>query len=189
VSTTPATAERADDELLASWAAGDIAAADRLFRRHFDAVYRFLRTKVDTGLEDMIQRTFLACVEARERFRGDSSFQAYLLSIARKQVLRLYRERRRAARRDGGPGSALDPRGSPSLVVGQRQEQRVLLEGLRSIPLELQIVLELHYWEEMRVDDIAVVLEVPPGTVKSRLHRARRLLRDAIERIAATRSG
>jgi DNA-directed RNA polymerase specialized sigma24 family protein len=64
------------------------------------------------------------------------------------------------------------------------EEKKLLLKALRRIPLELQIALELHYWEGMTTLEIAEVLEVPRGTVKSRIRRAREALEDALSRLA-----
>ena len=57
-----------------------------------------------------------------------------------------------------------------------------MLAALNGLPLDLQIALELYYWEELSVVEVAAVLEVPEGTVKSRLHRARQLLREQLDR-------
>jgi RNA polymerase sigma-70 factor (ECF subfamily) len=62
-----------------------------------------------------------------------------------------------------------------------REEKKLLLKGLRSIPIDFQICVELHYWEGMGIADIAEVLGIRPGTVKSRLFRAREMLRGRIE--------
>ena len=69
---------------------------------------------------------------------------------------------------------------SPSSAVGRRKEQQLLLMALRQIPMELQIVLELHYWENLSTRELADVMEIPQGTVKSRLRRAREALEKAM---------
>jgi DNA-directed RNA polymerase specialized sigma24 family protein len=70
---------------------------------------------------------------------------------------------------------------SPSANMAMADEEKLLLQALRRLPLDMQLTLELFYWEELPVEDVAVVLEIPPGTVKSRLHRARGLLREQID--------
>jgi RNA polymerase sigma-70 factor (ECF subfamily) len=77
---------------------------------------------------------------------------------------------------DPSVSSVLDLSPSPSTAVALRAEHRVLLEALRSIPLELQIALELHYWESLSASEVAEILELPSGTAKSRLRRAREAL-------------
>jgi RNA polymerase sigma-70 factor (ECF subfamily) len=171
---------RGDAELLCAWDGGDEEAGNALLERHFSRVSRFFRDKVpDAALEDMVQRTFLGCLEARSRFRADGSFRAFVLGIARRQLLLFIRERHRhgdprnTTLRDLGP--------SPSSIFGRHEQEQRLLLALRSLPVDLQVALELSYWEELSIAELAEVLEVPEGTAKSRLFRARRLLRDALE--------
>ncbi|MCX4243601.1 RNA polymerase sigma factor [Paraliomyxa miuraensis] len=175
-----------DVQLLQAWRAGDNDAGSRLLRRHFRTLFRFFRSKVGHGVEDLVQQTMLACADGVHRFRGEASFKTYLLAIARTQLLMHLRKH---ARKDKPvvelETSVADVLGSPSLEVAGKDEQRLVLHALRHIPVDLQIAVELHYWEEMRVEDIAVVVGIPPGTVKSRLHRARRLVREQIEHAEA----
>jgi RNA polymerase sigma-70 factor, ECF subfamily len=174
-----------DIELLQAWRAGDNDAGSRLLRRHFRTLFRFFRSKVSTGAEDLVQQTMLACADGVHRFRGDASFKTYLLAIARTQLLmHLRRHARKGKQVVELETSVADVLGSPSVVVAGKDEQRLVLHALRHIPVDLQIAVELHYWEEMRVEDIAVVIGIPPGTVKSRLHRARKLMREQIEHAA-----
>jgi len=76
---------------------------------------------------------------------------------------------------------------APSSIFAQKAEQRLLLEGLRRIPLDHQIVLELYFWEPLRARDIADILEIPVGTVRTRIRRAKELLERAIEELADSR--
>jgi len=167
-----------DLELLERWRGGDTRAGNALFERHFESVYRFFLHKVPDDATDLVQRTFLACTEARDRFRGASSFRTYLFAIARNELLVFFRKRRNDA--DAGASSVADLAPSPSTQLVRRLEHRLLLEALRTIPIDLQIALELHYWEEMSATEIAEVLDVPVGTAKSRLRRAREALAEKI---------
>lgn len=168
-----------DAELLASWRDGDKDAGNELVRRHFMTVYRFFVNKVNEDADDLIQRTFLACVEGRDRFRADSSLKAYILGIARNQLLMFLR---RKQRRENSPADirVAEVFGSPSRVMADHQEEKLLLQALRSIPLDLQMAVELYYWEQLGVAHIAEILEIPAGTVKSRLFRARDSIRQAL---------
>ena len=67
-------------------------------------------------------------------------------------------------------------------VAVAAQRDRDLLGALRSLPLESQVVLELHYWEDLSATELAEVLDMPVGTVKSRLRRAKQLLQTALHR-------
>jgi len=177
-----------DVKLLERWRGGDQQAGNALVRRHFELVYCFFLSKIDSTAEDLTQRTFLACVEGRDRFREECSFRAYLLAIARRVLFRHFRDRG-IERRYIEPGevSAVDLGTSPTGVLAAQDEHRLLLQALRHLPLDLQIALELYYWERMTQPDIGHVLGIPEGTVKSRLNRARKLAREKIAELAASR--
>jgi RNA polymerase sigma-70 factor (ECF subfamily) len=172
-----------DATCLDAWRAGDRAAGQILFARYYEPVARFFINKVGDASPDLIQRTFLACVEGLPRFRGDGSFRSYLFAVAYRQLCRHYRDKK-GNRIDLDSVSAVALDESLSGIVVERQEMRLFLAGLRNIPLELQVVLELHYWEQCTVAQISTVLEIPEGTVKSRLRRGREQLRAAVERLA-----
>jgi RNA polymerase sigma-70 factor (ECF subfamily) len=174
-----------DYELLRAWRDGDAAAGNRLLRRHFQTVYRFFRSKLDGDVDDMIQRTFLGLVEALPRFEERAQFKTFLLAVARNQLLLWFRERARSRQRDADEVSVHDlgVSASPSGFVALKEEQRVLLSALRRLPLDLQLTVELFYWEQLGVDQVAIVLDVPSGTVKSRLSRAREALRRIIDEL------
>ena len=130
----------------------------------------------DLDCDDAVQETFLACLTG-PAFRGESSFRTYLFAIARNvlhaQMKRLGRAR---AEVDVGEISVMDLGPSPSTLAARRREERLLLSALRAIPLDMQIALELFYWEDLSGSELAVALEIPEGTVRSRLRRAREAL-------------
>jgi len=179
--------EENDYELLAAWRAGDAAAGNRLLRRHFKSVHRFFRNKLDGDIDDLIQRTFLGLVEALPRFQERAQFKTFLLAVARNQLLLHFRELARDKQRDAEDVSVHDlgVSAAPSGALALREEQRLLLTALRRLPLALQTTVELFYWERMGVDDIGLVLDIPPGTVKSRLSRAREGLRNTLTELAS----
>jgi RNA polymerase sigma factor (sigma-70 family) len=128
----------------------------------------------------------LACVEARDRVRDGSSFRAYVLRIARNELFNHYAARHRhAARVDPLTTSILDLGASPSVAVAAGERDRALLAALRRLPLDLQTALELHYWEELTTGELADVLGIPQGTVKTRLFRAREQLRTTLREAGA----
>ena len=179
---------REDFILLAAWRDGDDTAGSALFDRYAPGVVRFFASKVrcEQTAEDLTQRTFLACVEGRDRIRKDGSFRSYVFGIAHN----LHREHLRKAARgpvDGSVGSAPDLGPTASALIGGEQEQRMLLEAMRRLPLELQIVYQLHYWEGLSGSEIAEVVDAPEGTVRTRLRRGKRLLEEEIERIRGGR--
>src|SRR4051812_44332729 len=72
-------------KLLEDWRAGDRSAGSTLLRHHTPALQRFLGRRTSRNVEDLVQRTLLACVESISRFQGRSTFKAFLLGIARNQ--------------------------------------------------------------------------------------------------------
>jgi RNA polymerase sigma factor (sigma-70 family) len=170
-----------DFVLLHRWRGGDAHAGDLLTRRYYPNVRRFFDVKVPHFAEDLTQRTFLACLERLDAFRGDATFKAYLFGIARFQLLRHLRSQKQAesfsqVMQFGGPPTKT----SLSMIVAKRQEQHLLLLAYARLPTEQQIAVELFYWEDMRTSEIGAVLEVPVSTVTTRLSRARATLRTAV---------
>ncbi|MEX1366501.1 MAG: RNA polymerase sigma factor [Nannocystaceae bacterium] len=174
-----------DAQLVAAWRQGDASAGERLIERHLEAVHRFFSNKVRGSADDLVQKTFLACVESMEGFEGRSSFRSYLFAIARHVLYRHYRDG------DGGfdpltvsaaSGMANGPTAADRLAT--HEEMRLLLRALRSLPLQLQTLLELAYWEGLADRELAEVLQIPAGTVKSRLRKARQLLDEQLSTLA-----
>ena len=179
---------KSDFELLEAWRAGDQRAGRELFTRHFDSIYRFFRSKVDDAAEDLTQQTFLGCVKGKERYRGDASFRTYLYTIARNRLYTHIRDRqRRDAVLEIGAQSVADlGLASPTGHIAAREEQKLLLQAMRHLPLEMQVALELHYWEGLSVREISEVIDTPTGTIKRRLQRARQRLDELIAELATS---
>ena len=172
-----------DRRLLEAWRAGDDAAGNSLLERHFSTLLRFLRAGHSfdrSTVTELVQRSMVACVESRERVPDDVTFRAYLLGIARRLVADTYRADFRQQARDAKAWVQPSVH-SPSQVVAAREEERLLLRALRKLPRDLQVVIQLHYWEQMTTEEISAVCEIPAGTVKSRLRRAREQLSDAMQ--------
>lgn len=176
----------ADDfELLEAWRAGDSEAGNQLFQRHFDSICRFFANKLGDDVDDLIQKTFLACVEGKERFRGDASFRGYLFGVARNVLRRFFRDKRYHGERfDALLTSVHDVAPGPSLLIAEKKEQQLLLQALRRIPVDLQITLELYYWEQMSASELGQVMGLPEGTVRGRIRRAKQLLEEQLSELA-----
>jgi len=172
-----------DLELLEAWRNGDKKAGSELFSRHFDSLYRFFASKVADDAEDLIQGTWMACVRYGDTVSKAASFRAYLFTVARNQLYRMLRNRQASgAAVDFTVSAIVDLAPSPATVAVAAQRDRDLLGALRSLPLESQLVLELHYWEDLSATELAEVLDMPVGTVKSRIRRAKQLLATALQR-------
>ncbi len=174
-----------DFDLLQRWRDGDNEAGSTLLRRYFDNLHRFFASKVDDEVEDLIQGTMLACVKYQESLKGVRSFKAYLFTVARNALYRHLRGRAKHGEVDFGVTSVVALGISPTSIIARREQEQQLIVALRSLPLELQLIVELHYWEGLSTSELAAVADLPHGTAKSRLRRARRLLAEALERPAS----
>jgi RNA polymerase sigma-70 factor (ECF subfamily) len=174
----------ADDfALLAAWRGGDESAANALIARHYHGVWVFFARRIPEAADDLTQRTFLACVEALASFRGEASFRGFLFGIARNTLLKQLRSQARfQAMRERFDDDEMT-RTSPSAMVGKRQEQHLLLLAFARLPGELQMTVELFYWQGLRSSEVGEALEIPVSTVTTRLQRARELLREHVAEI------
>jgi RNA polymerase sigma-70 factor (ECF subfamily) len=177
--------DASDAELLRAWQDGDPKAGNHLVRRHFEALFRFFRSRVDEGVADLVQQTFLGCAESRDRLSDGADFRPYLFGIARNKLLMHMRGQRRRGRVIAEGASSPEPAGPTlSRLIGGREEQRLLLRALRRLPVDLQLALVLSYWEGLTMQQIGDVFGIPAGTAKSRLHHARELLKKEIVDLA-----
>lgn len=163
-----------DAALLAAWCEGDLDAGDRLLKSAFPRLYRFLFNKIGEDTPELIQQIMLACVEHRDKLEDCVNFEAYLLRMARNKLYDFLRKRGRD--REELPGelpSVHDLGTSVASLLGRQSRELKVLSALRTLPTDLQVVLELHYWNELSMREISDVIEAPMGTVKSRMRRAR----------------
>jgi RNA polymerase sigma factor (sigma-70 family) len=173
-----------DFELLDRWRAGDNAAGEALFARYFDSLCGFFATKCHGEAEDLVQRTLLSCVRSKDAFRKQSSFRTYLFTVARHELYHHFRQRARDGERlDFGTTSVADLVTTPATRLAKDAERRQLVEILRTLPLEQQTLLELHYWEEQDVSALAEIFEATPNAIRVRLHRARAALKDKLQAV------
>ena len=177
--------ERSDVELLNAWGDGNTAAGEALFERYYPAMIRFFANKVAGDPADLIQETFIRCLEGRDRLRDAAKFRSFLFGIAYNRLKKHYeRGRVDGERIDYGSHSAVDLAPGARTMMCKGAEQKLLLEALRRIPVEHQVVLEMFYWESMTSAAIAESLDEPHGTIRTRIRRARQLLEEQLEALA-----
>ncbi len=150
---------------------GDGPAFDELFARYKNAIYGYIRRRVDDPgrAEEIAQDVFLALVRHRNGYEVTASFRTYLYRIAMNRIASEYRKQKE---RDPLPEET--PAASDPAVVQQVRDALAQLE-----PHEREIVL-LREYQGLSYDEIAQVLDVPVGTVRSRLFRAKMALRDLL---------
>jgi len=192
-SSNPEAAPARDAELVARARDGDRDAFDELVRRHEDRVYNMalrMLGNADDAL-DLAQEVFLSAYRALAGFESKALFSTWLYRVT---VNRCRDEmRRRATVKHTRPRSLTqgrnpeDPPGDPPARTGSpveaalaRESQALVASAVSQLPEEAREVLVLRDVEELSYEEIASVLDVPVGTVRSRLHRARSLLRDRL---------
>jgi RNA polymerase sigma-70 factor, ECF subfamily len=174
-----------DDELITRLAGGDDTALRELFTRHAPMLAaRLCAVLPASEVEDVLQETFLAAWKGASSYRPEAKAGAWLWGIARRQAALALRRRGPAAAplpgllepgHGGLPGSALLNDPGQSVTAAAQLESAV---GTLS-PAD-RAVWQLMYVEDRPVAEVARLAGIPEGTVKSRAHRARRLLRAAL---------
>jgi RNA polymerase sigma-70 factor, ECF subfamily len=167
---------------------GDQAAFATLVARHQDYVFRLAVSVLGVGGEgdaqDVTQDVFIRVADRLREFRGDSAFRTWLCRL----TLNLAVDRRRRARwrKPHVDSVVLDERPTtdraddPFASAEEAERRRVVVACLDALPDAMRKVIHLHYWLDLSVEEIASTLQVPAGTVKSTLHRGRKLLYHAM---------
>ncbi len=184
--------EICDTELAKLAANGDGASFEVIMRRHNQLLFRTARgiVRSDEEAEDVAQEAWMQCWRALSRFRAESKLSTWLVRITVNEALG--RLRRKSAQiipleaamvsSDNDTRSALtqDAEGGPEFSV-QRLQVRALLEArIDLLPEDFRCVFMLRAVEEMSVDEVAQVLDIPAATVRTRYFRARALLRESL---------
>jgi RNA polymerase sigma-70 factor, ECF subfamily len=171
---------RGDRELVHAARAGEILAFDNLFYRYRDGIYRLgmAITKDPSAAEEIVVDTFARAHRAIERLEPDDSLRPWLYRVA---VNLSYNRRPRKgvtfSSLDDGTDDIAAEGESPSDAAERTERRRVVLESVDTLGPKHKIVVVLHYLNGLNLAEIAEIVEVPVGTVKSRLHYALRKLR------------
>lgn len=191
--------ETTDDELMAAYARGDVAAFERLYERHQSALYRFVRRMLGVALaaqaDEVFQDTWLRVVHSRDRWAPQgATFRTWLFTLAHHRAIDLHRRSGREVSIDGhdddgdGPwqpdGAAWQhwpapPSSEPDgadLAFWRRAGER-LLDCLEQLPLPQRSAFLLHHDDGLPLNDVARALEVGFETAKTRLRYAMSKLR------------
>jgi len=184
----PGDPSSSDDVLLEAARAGDKVAHRALFLRHFSAVRSVVARLRDEVADDIMQSTFLVlCQPNQGNYTGKGSLPAFLRGVAHKLMFKYFRESVRVQRlADKLTWLPVDPARSARGALIDEEQRRLLAAAVRRLDFDAQLVVFLGYWENLTMAEVAEVLEIPEGTVKSRLNRARSKLRVALEAAASS---
>jgi RNA polymerase sigma-70 factor (ECF subfamily) len=165
-------------------ACGEQHAMRILFARHQIPVYRFvLRIVRDQAqAEDVLSETFFEAWKQAAHFEGRSSVSTWLLAIARHRALSLLRRRSEAQLDDVTAEQIVDPADTPEVALQKKNSGELLRHCIEQLPAEQSQMLDLVYYHEKSVAEIAEITGVPEGTVKTRVHYARKKLAQMLAR-------
>jgi RNA polymerase sigma-70 factor (ECF subfamily) len=171
-------------------AAGDRTQFEKIMRRYNQRLYRLARAALrdDAEAEDALQEAYLAAYRSMGRFRGESSLSTWLSRLVLNECLGRLRRSERRQRVMPIVSSALEINAVaggdsdlPERIIARRQLRSLLESKLDELPESFRLVFVLRSVEEMSVRETARTLGIPEGTVRTRYHRARTLLRQALE--------
>ncbi len=168
---------RSTDESVRQSRLTDTAEFSRLYRLHYDAVFRYCAHRlIDRHLaEDLTAETFFKAAENLHRFRGDeTNFRNWLYTIATNQV---NSHLRKSARRRQLLKNAPQQAESSTARDDSTTELTDLLSAIRTLKPLYQTIITLHYYENLKMTEIAAIVGASPGTTRSRLARALNMLR------------
>jgi RNA polymerase sigma factor (sigma-70 family) len=176
--------EATDEALFHAWLDGDAAAGQALVRRHYRRILLFFYTRVGPEVgKDLTQATFETLCTNKVSFRGDSTLLTYLFGIARWKLVDYFRTRRTNAERFeplSDPGHVVEIDRSITSLFMDRQQETLVVQALRSLPLDDQIILELKQYENLSSAQLAAMYGVGRDTMSSRINRARKRLAAAV---------
>jgi RNA polymerase sigma-70 factor, ECF subfamily len=184
----------AEAELVARARNRDEAAIRSIMQANNRRLYRLARgiLRNDSEAEDVVQETYVRAFTQLREFRGDSSLSTWLARIAMNEALGRLRRQRPAVEWTSLPPGTLEaqiiqfphsaPSEDPEKSMAQRQIQHVVEHAIDELPEAFRIVFITRVIEGMNVEETAEILGLKPETVKTRLHRARAMLRDNVEK-------
>jgi RNA polymerase sigma-70 factor (ECF subfamily) len=172
-----------DEALIGRIAAGDKLAMHLLFARHHVRVYRFvLRLVRDASLaEDLISDVFLDVWRQASRFERRSSVGTWLLAIGRHKALSALRKRPGQAFDDEKAAAIEDPGDNPEIAAQKKDKAEILRECLNGLSAEHREIVDLVYYHEKSVEEVAEIAGIPANTVKTRMFYARKRLSELLK--------
>src|SRR5947209_6969600 len=188
-----AATDPAEAELVARARQRNEAAVRSIMRANNRRLYRLARgiLRDDGEAEDVVQETYVRAFTHLNEFRGDSALATWLARIAMNEALGRLRRRRPGVEWSSLPEGTLEAQiiqfplassDDPEKTMAQREIQRVVEHAIDELPEAFRLVFITRVIEGMNVEETAEILRLRPETVKTRLHRARTMLRDNVER-------
>jgi len=168
----------ADELLIGRIAQGDRLAMQVLFARHHVKVFRFvLRLMRDEmAAEDVISEVFLDVWRQASKFEGRSAVSTWLIAIARFKVLSVLRKRREEGLDEATAESLEEPSDNPEVAIAKLDKGEKLRKCLGALSPEHREIIDLVYYHQKSIEEVAQIVGIPENTVKTRMFYARKKL-------------
>jgi RNA polymerase sigma-70 factor (ECF subfamily) len=172
-----------DEVLISRIAGGDRLAMQVLFARHHVRVYRFVLRLVrnEATAEDLISEVFLDVWRQAGKFEGRSAASTWLLAIARFKALSALRRRPEEELDDETAAAIEDTSDDPEVALEKKDKGAVLRQCLTKLSTEHREIIDLVYYHEKSVEEVAAIVGIPEATVKTRMFYARKKLGEILK--------
>lgn len=172
-----------DEVLISRIANGDRLAMQVLFARHHVRVYRFVLRLVrnEATAEDLISEVFLDVWRQAAKFEGRSAVSTWMLSIARFKALSALRRKPEQELDEETAAAIEDHSDDPEVTLAKKDKAAVLRECLTGLSAEHREIVDLVYYHEKSVEEVARIVGIPEATVKTRMFYARKKLSELLK--------
>ena len=172
-----------DEVLIGRIAKGDRLAMQVLFARHHVRVYRFVLRIVrnEASAEDLISEVFLDVWRQADRFEGRSAVSTWLLAIARFKALSSMRRKPDEELDEEAAGAIEDTSDTPEVSLQKKDKSGLLRKCLEQLSREHREVIDLVYYHEKSIEEVAEIVGIPEATVKTRMFYARKKLSELLK--------
>lgn len=178
-----------EDDLVRAAITGDCIARDALITKYTGLVWHVVRRRERDHhlVEDFVQDVFLSAFRCLESYQGNAKFGAWLCGIANNTVSnQVRRQKRRKSQSLSSLEGSIDPvsNDNPESQAIKAEDIAKVNRGIACLPESSRALIQASHFEDLSLAETAGVFDIPVGTVKSRLHRARRQLRSILEEVA-----
>lgn len=171
-----------DIELLGRIAAGEQTAVRSLFARHHLRIFRFIMRKTgnEATAEELTNEVFLEIWRHAGKFEGRSKASTWMLSIAHNRTISFLRRRSEAQLDEGVAEAIPDDADTPETTTSKRGKSEQIRDCMEQLSADHRGVIDLVYYHEKSISEISEILDIPEGTVKTRMFHARKKLGDIL---------
>lgn len=172
-----------DIDLMNRLKEGDQSAMQVLYNRHYQRIYRFIIRQIRDEMmaEDILNDVFLDCWRQAQKFEGRSAVSTWLTAIAFNKSISYLRKRKEAQIGEGQAEAIMDEADSPQTLLMKDDKGSMIRDAMDELSSDHKAVIDLAYYHEMGVREIAEILDVPQNTVKTRLFHARKKLHEVLK--------